>query len=86
MVEKEKEITNVLGGYKDTFGIPFEIHTRKSKYEFYMMLMLNSIFNDGFFHLNSNNYKIMENEEKKEKSMIHGLFSAKNVYEFGICL
>ena len=76
-IKKEKEITNVLGGYKDTFGIPFEIHTRKSKYEFYMMLMLNSIFNDGFYHLNTNNYTRMTNEEANERKFIKERKAAK---------
>ena len=76
-MKKEKEITDVLGQYKHTFDIPVEIHTRKSKYEFYMMLILNSIFKDGFFHLNSNNYKTMENEEANERELIKERKAAK---------
>ena len=76
-IKKEKEISHVLGHYKDTFQIEFEIHTRKSKYEFYMMLILNSIFNDGFFHLNSNINKLLANEVTNEKIFIQERKAAK---------
>ena len=69
-MKKEGEITHVLGHYEDTFQIPFEIHTRKSKYELYMMMILNSILNDGFFHANINNYAKMALEVNNEREFI----------------
>ena len=69
-VKKEREINHVLGHYKDTFQIPFEIHTRKSKYELYMMMILNSILNDGFFHQNINIYSKIANEITNELEFI----------------
>ena len=76
-VKKEKKISHFLGHYKDTFQIDFEIHTRKSKYEFYMMLILNSIFNDGFFHLNSDISKLLANEVTSEEEFIKERKAAK---------
>ena len=76
-MKKEGDITHVLGHYKDTFQIPFEIHTRKSKYELYMMMILNSIMNNGFFHLNTNNYAKMANEVTNEREFIKERKAAK---------
>ena len=76
-IKKEKQISHVLGHYKDIFEIPFEIHTRKSKYELMMMLFLNSIMNDGFFHLNSKNSAQMANEVANEREFIKERKAAK---------
>ena len=69
-VKKEADINHVLGHYQDTFEIPFEIHTRKSKYELYMMMILNSIMNGGYFHQSIKNFSEMAKEVDNEREFI----------------